>query len=139
MAFRRGGLEGILKAVACGQVCTTVFSSGLQVSGIFSNVDVHGLVYIQTEGPTTLSIDGKELPGHSSLTHPNGYASHVGKLKEYSIALEDISPGDLKNIGRSEEHTSELQSLTRISYAVFCLQNKQNQKIIKTTIYTRCT
>src|SRR3546814_13625903 len=105
MAFRRGGLEGILKAVACGQVCTTVFSAGLQVSGIFSNVDVHGLVYIQTEGPTTLSIDGKELPGHSSLTHPNGYASPVGKLKEYSIALEDFSPGDLKNIGleRSEE------------------------------------
>src|SRR3546814_8408910 len=29
---------------------------------------------------------------------------------------------------RSEEHTSELQSLMRISYAVFCLQKKQNNK-----------
>src|SRR3546814_2765494 len=29
---------------------------------------------------------------------------------------------------RSEEHTSELQSLMRISYAVFCLKKKQNQK-----------
>src|SRR3546814_5773344 len=28
---------------------------------------------------------------------------------------------------RSEEHTSELQSLMRISYAVFCLQTKKNQ------------
>src|SRR3546814_8835190 len=28
---------------------------------------------------------------------------------------------------RSEEHTSELQSLMRISYAVFCLKNKQKQ------------
>src|SRR3546814_4756379 len=28
---------------------------------------------------------------------------------------------------RSEEHTSELQSLMRISYAVFCLQKKTNQ------------
>src|SRR3546814_1533139 len=28
--------------------------------------------------------------------------------------------------GRSEEHTSELQSLMRISYAVFCLKKKQN-------------
>src|SRR3546814_6931817 len=28
--------------------------------------------------------------------------------------------------GRSEEHTSELQSLTRISYAVFCLKKKKN-------------
>src|SRR3546814_6602866 len=29
---------------------------------------------------------------------------------------------------RSEEHTSELQSLMRISYAVFCLKKKNNQK-----------
>src|SRR3546814_4490357 len=31
--------------------------------------------------------------------------------------------------GRSEEHTSELQSLMRISYAVFCLKKKKNKKI----------
>src|SRR3546814_3894225 len=30
---------------------------------------------------------------------------------------------------RSEEHTSELQSLMRISYAVFCLKNKKKKKI----------
>src|SRR3546814_2113825 len=30
--------------------------------------------------------------------------------------------------GRSEEHTSELQSLMRISYAVFCLKKKQQKK-----------
>src|SRR3546814_9868336 len=30
--------------------------------------------------------------------------------------------------GRSEEHTSELQSLMRISYAVFCLKKKNNTK-----------
>src|SRR3546814_5178276 len=31
-------------------------------------------------------------------------------------------------IGRSEEHTSELQSLMRISYAVFCLKKKKKQQ-----------
>src|SRR3546814_3971670 len=31
------------------------------------------------------------------------------------------------NIDRSEEHTSELQSLMRISYAVFCLKNKKKK------------
>src|SRR3546814_2415940 len=35
---------------------------------------------------------------------------------------------------RSEEHTSELQSLMRISYAVFCLKKKKNQ--IKCTLYS---
>src|SRR3546814_1054887 len=34
---------------------------------------------------------------------------------------------------RSEEHTSELQSLMRISYAVFCLKKKINHKSIVTT------
>src|SRR3546814_7850717 len=34
---------------------------------------------------------------------------------------------------RSEEHTSELQSLMRISYAVFCLKKKKKQKISKDT------
>src|SRR3546814_8994051 len=45
---------------------------------------------------------------------------------------------------RSEEHTSELQSLMRISYAVFCLKKKNNNKIdiytttkIETTYHTR--
>src|SRR3546814_3325358 len=34
-----------------------------------------------------------------------------------------------EQVERSEEHTSELQSLMRISYAVFCLKKKQNKKI----------
>src|SRR3546814_9251483 len=38
--------------------------------------------------------------------------------------------GDAKGHPRSEEHTSELQSLMRISYAVFCLKKKKTQKDI---------
>src|SRR3546814_9775339 len=36
---------------------------------------------------------------------------------------------------RSEEHTSELQSLMRISYAVFCLKKKKNNTKLKHTVY----
>src|SRR3546814_7546690 len=39
--------------------------------------------------------------------------------------LEQINEGELHVCGRSEEHTSELQSLMRISYAVFCLKKKK--------------
>src|SRR3546814_9665685 len=38
------------------------------------------------------------------------------------------SPGAAPPSMRSEEHTSELQSLMRISYAVFCLKKKKNTK-----------
>src|SRR3546814_5954121 len=34
-----------------------------------------------------------------------------------------------KSVNRSEEHTSELQSLMRISYAVFCLKKKNNKNM----------
>src|SRR3546814_10890316 len=52
----------------------------------------------------------------------------------------DVGQRDVHTYQRSEEHTSELQSLMRISYAVFCLKKKK--KIIKTshltsTEYTR--
>src|SRR3546814_7921062 len=51
-------------------------------------------------------------------------AEDIGKLPDTNIAetLQRI-PG--VQISRSEEHTSELQSLMRISYAVFCLKKKK--------------
>src|SRR3546814_3191884 len=39
--------------------------------------------------------------------------------------LDSLSPEELNDLVRSEEHTSELQSLMRISYAVFCLKKKK--------------
>src|SRR3546814_3252302 len=43
------------------------------------------------------------------------------------------------NPGRSEEHTSELQSLMRNSYAVLCLKTKKSYKISYTSIITKKT
>src|SRR3546814_2149678 len=44
-------------------------------------------------------------------------------------SLFSLPAGKLKiAVGRSEEHTSELQSLMRISYAVFCLKKKQQKR-----------
>src|SRR3546814_8441340 len=45
---------------------------------------------------------------------------------------------DLKGL-RSEEHTSELQSLMRISYAVFCLKKKNKNTYIDKTLDTKYT
>src|SRR3546814_4091882 len=43
--------------------------------------------------------------------------------------------GGLGGVARSEEHTSELQSLMRISYAVFCLKKKTHEHKPKTKLY----
>src|SRR3546814_6600425 len=54
------------------------------------------------------------------------FGHHAGRLRmpqRRNCALL-LSPWDVCTSQRSEEHTSELQSLMRISYAVFCLKKK---------------
>src|SRR3546814_9028092 len=55
----------------------------------------------------------------------------LGKGKGEAVARDPVDDAG----ERSEEHTSELQSLMRISYAVFCLKKKK-QKTDVTIIYT---
>src|SRR3546814_4459252 len=67
------------------------------------------------------------LPGH--VEHVAGLATVRGLLGlgpgVADQALASIIFGWYSGLVRSEEHTSELQSLMRISYAVFCLKKKQ--------------
>src|SRR3546814_6688639 len=49
-----------------------------------------------------------------------------------SDPLRPATPHDYLNIGRSEEHTSELQSLMRTSYAVFCFIQQQQSNTTST-------
>src|SRR3546814_1416721 len=46
-----------------------------------------------------------------------------------SAILESSPAGTVDPVNRSEEHTSELQSLMRISYAVFCLKKNKDENI----------
>src|SRR3546814_3914802 len=57
-----------------------------------------------------------------------------GVAGEVALLIDDIEGTNVtrRQIVRSEEHTSELQSLMRISYAVFCLKKKKQQSKIKT-------
>jgi len=76
-------------------------STGIQISGVFSRViEFEGApIYIQTKGPTALASQGRELIGHSTLQHPEGYGSPLGKLEGTNLAIEDMSPRDLEAYG----------------------------------------
>src|SRR3546814_2929808 len=75
------------------------------------------------------------LPGEEDVVHVVGVALLAGIVDLVELGGESAAPADqrvdLRDLHaahdgqpRSEEHTSELQSLMRISYAVFCLKKK---------------
>src|SRR3546814_5211624 len=65
--------------------------------------------------------------GQIDMTTANAWAAHSAQspFAHFSFQRRALEPQDVRiDILRSEEHTSELQSLMRISYAVFCLKKK---------------
>ena len=97
MALRTGGLSGIKKLINSNALGTIELSTGLQISGLFSNVieDEGKPVYVQTSGKTALSYREKELVGHGTDYHAEGFGSPIGKLKGINLAIEEMSPRDL--------------------------------------------
>ena len=98
MALRTGGLSGIKKLIHSNAIGTIELSTGIQISGVFTNViEEDGKpVYIQTTGKTALSNREKELVGHGTIHHKEGFGSPIGKLKGINLAIEDMSPRDLR-------------------------------------------
>src|SRR3546814_5609022 len=82
------------------------------------------------------------------LRSGEGKALFLRLAAQADVVCENFRPGTMEKWGlgyetlaaanpRSEEHTSELQSLMRISYAVFCLKKKKTHKSrAKTTFHT---
>ncbi|MFL6594609.1 MAG: aromatic amino acid hydroxylase [Chthoniobacterales bacterium] len=88
MAYRVGGLEGLNKAIECKRPATAEYSSGLQVTGVFSEVltdDKQQPIYLRTVGPTALAFNYKQLDGHGKERHAEGFGSPIGEWKETTL------------------------------------------------------
>src|SRR3546814_6309856 len=68
-----------------------------------------------------LSFERERWPYHTS----RGIGLWSRHVVEGCFRIWDLATPVIAQVHRSEEHTSELQSLMRISYAVFCLKNKK--------------
>ncbi|NDI97677.1 aromatic amino acid hydroxylase [Flavobacterium sp. LaA7.5] len=134
MALRTGGLSGINKLIQSNALGTIELSTGLQVSGVFTNVieDDGKPVYIQTTGATALSYREKELVGHGTLYHAEGFGSPIGKLKGINLAIEDMSPRDLQAyaIYEGERVTLEFEGNIKVSGEIITGTRNLQGKII---------
>lgn len=119
MALRKGGLEGIQKLIDSKALGTIELNTGIQISGHFTNVIEHEgkPAYVQTTGATALSYREKELVGHGTETHPHGFGTALGRLKGINLAIEDMSPRDLKayNLFEGQPVTLEFEGDITVS------------------------
>lgn len=142
MAFRTGGMQGMLKAIECKNVCTAVLSSGLQVSGVFEKVeqDTQGnITFFKTSGPTALAYDNKQLDGHDKHYHGHGFSSPLGLLKGRDNALENLSKDELGAAGmkENEEATLQFESGITVSGKITSFTFKNNRLILVS--FVNCT
>src|SRR3546814_10536931 len=68
--------------------------------------------------------------GRDLRTHRRGNAARTAPRRARLLDLAQLAASQRRN--RSEEHTSELPSLMRISYAVFCLKKKKDTTDVMT-------
>ena len=115
MALRNGGLNGVHKLIDSKNLGTIELTTGIQISGVFNRVikfKNNKVAYFQTIGKTALANRDKELIGHGTDVHQNGFGSPIGKLKGINLPIEDMSPRDLKAYGiyEGEFMTLEFES-----------------------------
>lgn len=142
MALRKGGLNGLNKLIDSDALGSVELSTGLQVSGVFSRVISHEgkPIYFQTKGKTALAHREKELVGHGSLNHPDGFGSPVGKLKGINLSIEDMSPRDLKayNIYEGQNTTLEFEGGITVEGRIITGKRNLQGKIILIS-FDECT
>src|SRR3546814_2735596 len=89
------------------------------------------IMYNQPSQLLDSDADNKVVDADMALQVLGGDHVAFGYLTT-TITVTDTDRGRVEDKVRSEEHTSELQSLMRISYAVFCLKKKRHYKQMKT-------
>ncbi|WP_047416472.1 aromatic amino acid hydroxylase [Cellulophaga sp. Hel_I_12] len=142
MALRKGGLSGIQKLINSKELGTIELSTGLQISGNFESVIEfdHKPIYFETKGKTALSYRERELVGHSTKHHVHGFGAPIGKLKGINIAIEDMSPRDLKayNIFEGQTITLDFEGGIKVQGEIITgTRNLQGEIILIT--FDNCT
>jgi phenylalanine-4-hydroxylase len=102
MAFRRGGKDGLQKAILAETVNTAELSSGIQISGRISELledSSRDICYLRTQGPTQLCYGDSEIPWHSQKTHSQGFGTPVGYLQNSKKCLSLWTDSELSRHG----------------------------------------
>ncbi len=101
MAFRRGGLYGLQLARQAVSPSTVVMSSGLQISGQLEafRADEDTVTFLKMKGPVSLAYDDRQLEGHGTDYHKEGYSTPVGLWEGIDDDPSLLEPSRLEKMG----------------------------------------
>ena len=113
LAYRRGGIFGLDRAIEAETVNTVQLNSGIQISGVLKKYLVpdhdNGLpIYLQFSGPCQLSLGYKQIQGQGKAQHPQGFSTPVGCLKNHNRCLSTYTEKDLANMAISRGQRSRM-------------------------------
>ncbi len=114
MAYKTGGKSGIEKAIKAENVTTSVYNSGLQISGIIKNYvnDKNGkIIYLNYDKNVQLSYNNTEIDGHGTSYHSEGYGAAIGILSEVSLPIHKLSKNELFTLGIEKGSQTKLTFL----------------------------
>lgn len=143
LALRTGGWRGIQKLINSDLVGSIELNTGLQVSGVFSDMKVdedRNVVYFKTKGPTALAYREKELIGHGTEMHHDGFGSPLGKLKGINLAIENMSPRDLDAYGINEGERVRIEFESGVIVEGDCITGiRSAQGVLQVISFENCT
>lgn len=140
MAFKTGGTEGLEKAIRSENHATTELSSGLQITGTFTETiknDTGEVIYTRTSSPTALAIHNKQLANHSTSVHSDGFGTPIGLL-DGDIALENCTEEQLQSLGITIGSSAEFTFASGIHVKGTVTDIVKNDKKIALISFINC-
>lgn len=133
MAFKKGGPEGIQKAIKAQSVNTVELDSGTQISGQVVEAltgDKNQIAYLKFQGPCQLSYKDKEIPGHNRKYHSQGFGTPLGPFKKFpDVPPENLTEDQWSSLGDTFEFTSGVIVKGKIKYRYI-----QDSKVLVLTL-----
>lgn len=142
MAYKHGGVEGLAKAKRAQTLTSTVFESGIQISGVlveYRLMTTGEVSFLKLAGPTQLSYDEMQLEGHGANYHSAGFSSPVGRIKGMLADPWLATLNEWKDIGCEKEQVCqfEFESGIRVEGRWLSSTVKNGKTIVMT--FDNCT
>lgn len=142
MAFRLGGATGLERAKKAKTINTVQLNSDLQISGQvieFSVDSKNQPYYVRFQGPTQIALGDKQLDGHGTDYHKEGYSTPIGFFKGVEQDPSTLSTAELEKLGLVVGASAKLELASGITVEGILKSETRIQNKLVLLAFEKCT